>query len=85
MRGESLAAAVLRWQGIDGDRQYAFLREANRSRFPWLIARELSELVRYTPRYLDPASLRTSALRVVAPDGMECDVAVDTLAARARS
>ena len=55
MRGESLAAAVLRWQRIDGDRQYAFLREANRSRFPRLTARELSAPVRYTPRYLDPA------------------------------
>ncbi len=53
MRGESLRTACLRWQGIDGDRQYAFYRAANTSRFPWLTGREVSEIVTYAARYLD--------------------------------
>ena len=35
MAGELLRVANLRWQGIEGDRQYGFYRAANTSRFPW--------------------------------------------------
>lgn len=62
--GESLAKATLRWSGIDGDRQYAFMREANRSRFPWLTGRELSPLVTYTAKFSDPENPRKSPVRV---------------------
>jgi hypothetical protein len=61
---ESLSKATLRWSGIDGDRQYAFMREANRSRFPWLTGRELSPLVTYTARFSDPENPRKSPVRV---------------------
>jgi uncharacterized protein YcbX len=50
MQGEVLECASLRWTGIDGDRQYAFYRAANRSRFPWLTARVVAGMVRYMPR-----------------------------------
>jgi uncharacterized protein YcbX len=53
MQGEVLECASLRWTGIDGDRQYAFYRAANRSRFPWLTARVAAGMVRYMPRYAD--------------------------------
>lgn len=62
--GESLANATLRWSGIDGDRQYAFMREANRSRFPWLTGRELSPLVTYIAKFSDPENPRKSPVRV---------------------
>jgi len=74
MAGESLAAAKLRWQGIDGDRQYAFYRTANISRFPWLTGRDVAALVTYAARYLDPADPRHSPVHVSAPDGSERDV-----------
>lgn len=73
LQGESLATATLRWPGIDGDRQYAFLRAENRSRFPWLTGRELPELVTWSARYSDPDAPRTSPVRVVA-GGCEHDV-----------
>lgn len=67
MGGESLASADLRWPGIDGDRQYAFYRATNGSRFPWLTGREVSELVTYRVRYLEPENPRYSAVQVSTP------------------
>ena len=74
MAGESLAAAPLRWVGIDGDRQYAFYCAANTSRFPWLTGRDVPAMVIHAARYLDPADPRRSPVRIAAPDGSECDV-----------
>lgn len=68
MGGESLASADLRWPGIDGDRQYAFYRAANGSRFPWLTGREVSELVTYRARYLEPENPRRSVVQVSTPE-----------------
>lgn len=68
MRGEQLASATLRWIGIDGDRQYAFVRAENCSRFPWLTGREFSELVTWSARYDEPDNPRHSKLRVTAGD-----------------
>jgi hypothetical protein len=62
--GESLASAAMRWPGFDGDRQYAFYRAANGSRFPWLTGRELAELVTWSARYVEADSPRHSAVRV---------------------
>lgn len=69
MAGERLAAAELDWQGIEGDRQYAFYRAGNRSRFPWLTGREIPDLVRHVPRFRDPAAPKTSPVEVTTPDG----------------
>ncbi len=82
MRGEALQSAELRWTGLNGDRQYAFYRAADRSRFPWLTGRTVPDLVNYVPRYDDPADPRKSALRVTAPDGADFDVADETLRRR---
>jgi uncharacterized protein YcbX len=82
MQGEVFKCASLRWTGIDGDRQYAFYRAANRSRFPWLTARVVAGMVRYMPRYADGADPRSSALQVTAPDGEIYDIAAAALAAR---
>ena len=69
MAGERLSVAELDWQGIEGDRQYAFVRAANRSRFPWFTAREVPEMVLHRARFEDPAKPKTSAVTVEMPDG----------------
>jgi len=81
MRAEPLETAELRWTGIHGDRQYAFCRAGNTSRFPWLTGRDVPELVRYVPRYDDPGDPRRSRLRVTTPDGKELDLTNPALAA----
>jgi uncharacterized protein YcbX len=45
MAGESLDTASLRWSGIDGDRQYAFVRAGESRRFPWMTGREYAAMV----------------------------------------
>lgn len=82
MAGERIAAATLRWAGIDGDRQYAFFRADDRSRFPWLSARDLSRLVLYRACYRDPADPRRSPVDVVSPEGDATDVAAPELLQR---
>lgn len=82
MRGESLPQAELRWTGINGDRQYAFVRTANGSRFPWLTAREVPELVLYRAQYADPDDPRRSALTIITPDGNVHPVQAPELADR---
>jgi uncharacterized protein len=81
MAGESLAAAVLRWSGIDGDRQYAFYRVANTTRFPWLTGRDVADLVTYPARYIEPDDPRHSPVRVTI-DVDEYDVGDSSLRRR---
>ena len=69
MAGEPVAELNLRWPGADGDRQYAFVRRGNRSRFPWLTARDVPSLVLHRPSFRDPADPRHSAVDVVTPAG----------------
>ncbi len=69
MAGERRTSVEIDWQGIEGDRQYAFLRHGKTTRFPWLTGRDYSALVRYRPRYDDPEHPRTSAVTVITPDG----------------
>lgn len=69
MAGERLQMAEVDWQGIEGDRQYAFLRSANGTRFPWLTAREVPAMVLHKARFADPGSPKRSAVLVETPDG----------------
>ncbi len=71
MHAESLRSAALGWTGLLGDRQYAFVRGTNRSRFPWLTGRDISELVRYRPYFADPAAPTAEPPRVTTPDGVD--------------
>jgi uncharacterized protein YcbX len=82
MRGEDMPAVQLRWTGFDGDRQYAFYRAGDKTRFPWLTGREVPDLVRHVPLYVDPANPRGSAVRVRTPDGAELDVTSEELRLR---
>ena len=82
MQAEPLEAAELFWTGLHGDRQYAFVRTANTSAFPWLTARDLPGLVLHSARYADPADPRRARVQVAAPDGTVFDLADPALAAR---
>lgn len=67
MRPEALETAELRWTGLAGDRQYAFVRTADRSDFPWLTGRQVPDLVLHRAGYAED-DLR-GAVTVVRPDG----------------
>ncbi len=82
MQAEPLEAAELFWTGLHGDRQYAFVKTANTSAFPWLTARDVPGLVLHRARYADPAEPRRARVQVAAPDGMVFDLADPALAAR---
>ncbi|WP_066795582.1 MOSC domain-containing protein [Sphingomonas soli] len=69
MAGEALQVAEIDWQGVEGDRQYAFYFREKGSRFPWLTARDISELVLHSARFADPDAPKTARVEVVAPDG----------------
>lgn len=82
MHAEALDAADLHWTGLHGDRQYAFVRAANTSSFPWLTGREIAGLVRYRAGYPDPGDPQRGRARITAPTGEEYDIADPALAAR---
>jgi len=68
MRGEPLPVTMLTLQGIPEDRRYAFVQAESRSHFPWLTARELPDLLRYTPA-VAPAGAGNNAVMVTTPEG----------------
>lgn len=76
MRGEPLDAAALGWHGIDGDRRLAFRRLDDSGGFPWLTARELPDLVNFTPR-----RRQNGTTHVRTPEGEEMPVFGDALIA----
>ncbi len=69
MAGEALALAEVDWQGVEGDRQYAFYYKGNGTRFPWLTARTVPAMVLHKAGFADPGAARTSAVMVETPDG----------------
>jgi uncharacterized protein YcbX len=81
MGGESLQQVALAWHGFDADRGYAFVQSGKLVRFPWLTARDVPALVRYTARLSDPTQTRTSAVRVLTPGGEDVPVDDETLRA----
>ncbi|MGH9525105.1 MAG: MOSC domain-containing protein [Terriglobales bacterium] len=76
MAGEPLAEARLTLQGLERDREYAFVQSASRGSFPWLTARELPAMLRYQPALAEtsgaPDSVRT-------PEGAVLPVASEEL------
>jgi uncharacterized protein YcbX len=56
MRGEELEEAFLSFSGVYGDRLFAFTSTAGQEGFPWFTGREQSEMLRYRPRFQDPAN-----------------------------
>jgi len=81
MRAEALETAELFWTGLQGDRQYAFLKSTDTSDFPWLTARDLPGLVLHRACYADPADPDHARVRVTDPQGVGRDVRDPALAA----
>lgn len=68
MAGQQLRQAELGWHGLVGDRRYAFIKANDRSKFPYLTARTLPDLVRYQPSYTDEHPY-DSPIRIYTPGG----------------
>ena len=80
MQAELLNTAVLHWPWLEGDRQYAFVKDADTSAFPWLTARDMPELARFTASYELPDDPAHSAVIVTDPRGAVFDVRSPILA-----
>jgi hypothetical protein len=82
MGGESLPDVEVSWNGLAGDRRWAFVRPGlERSGFPWLTIRERSDLGHYRPWFVEPERPNASRTVVHTPSGDELDVADPALAA----
>ena len=55
MRGETLAEAQLGFLGFVGDRRFAYIQTEDQTGFPWLMGRQFSGMVRYTPSFIEPS------------------------------
>jgi len=81
MAGEPLEEVDVSWNGLVGDRRWAFIREGQiRSGFPWLTIRERSDLGHYRPRFAGPDQPDASPVLVRTPSGRELDVVDPALA-----
>jgi hypothetical protein len=82
MAAEEGDSAEVSWNGLAGDRRWAFIRDGQvRSGFPWLTIRERPEMAHYLPRFAQPARPDASMVLVRTPYGGEFDVADPALAA----
>jgi uncharacterized protein len=58
MRGEDLETAQVETYGVAGDRLYAYvLDHPPNPRFPWMTAREASEMLLYKPQFRSPGEI----------------------------
>ena len=73
MMAEPMQRAELHWTGLRGDRTYAFVKQNDRSDFPWLTARQVPAMVRLAACYTasDP---KHATVQIQAPDGTAWDV-----------
>ena len=74
MAGEPVEITKIGWNGLGGDRRYAFNRVGNRSGLPFLSAREMPELILYRPAFLNPADPDHSGIEVATPSGSNFDL-----------
>ncbi|HYN87695.1 MAG TPA: MOSC N-terminal beta barrel domain-containing protein [Ardenticatenaceae bacterium] len=79
MRGEEITEAELWWHGLNGDRKCAFVRVGARSGFPWLTGRDIPDMIRYEPRFADPADPVESRVIVRTPQGLELPLESEAL------
>lgn len=82
MGPEPLRVAEVNWNGLAGDRRWAFVRgNMAQSGFPWLTLRECPNMAQYTPSFLDPGNPDTSLTVVKTPSGEILDVTDSSLGA----
>ncbi len=81
MGPEVLKEAEVDWNGLAGDRRWAFVRDnAVHSSFPWLTIRECPSMAQYIPTFGNADKPDTSSTIVKTPSGDELDVADPALA-----
>lgn len=82
MAAEPLDEVEVSWNGLSGDRRWAFVRpDQERNGFPWLTLRERNDLNDYRPTWTDPARPDASAVVVRTPAGAQFEVTSPVLAA----
>ena len=70
MAAESLADVEVSWNGLAGDRRWAFIRDGQvSSGFPWLTIREQPEMAHYRPHFAEPDRPNASPTLVRTPSG----------------
>jgi uncharacterized protein YcbX len=73
MAGIGVREAHVGFDGVLGDRQYAFVRsdQAARNSFPWMTARESARMLLHKPEFASPPTPENSepAVKVKTPDG----------------
>ena len=81
MDAEVLSETQVSWNGLAGDRRWAFIRDnVVQSGFPWLTLRERGNMSRYFPSFTNPGKPDTSPTVVQTPSGAVLDVADPALA-----
>jgi uncharacterized protein YcbX len=81
MAGEQLDEVSLYWHGIEGDRRQVFVKSGDLSTFPWLTARDVPNLIRYSAYLVDSTKPRQSAVRVRTPAGEDVEIENEELRA----
>src|SRR4051794_39797502 len=81
MRAEALTEANITFEGIAGDRRFAFIQGRLRNNFPWLTARELPRMMLYAAGLVDPSNPDKSDVLVTSPEGKEYDIFSEELLA----
>lgn len=70
MGAEELSETEVSWNGLSGDRRWAFVRNnMERSGFPWLTLRECRSMSQYCPSFSNPLKPDTSPTVVRTPSG----------------
>src|SRR6478672_3341651 len=82
MTSEALDLVDVGWNGLAGDRRWAFVRDGIvNNGFPWLTIRQRPDMWRYQPRLIDPDRPDVTQTMVTTPSGEELDVTDPALAA----
>src|SRR5690349_24756029 len=82
MAAEELDGGEMSWNGLAGDRRWAFIRDGQvRSGLPWLTIRERPEMARYRPRFAEPARPDGSLTLERTPPGGDFEVAASAVPA----
>lgn len=79
MKGEAIEKSHVYWYGLDGDRQAAFVRGDNQSKFPWLTGRQIGQILQYEPYFTQPNNVLGSPIHVRTPTGQEFPLTSPTL------
>ena len=82
MSRETLDAVDVSWNGLVGDRRWAFVRSGvPQSGFPWLTLRQRGDMAQYQPAFVEPTQPDKSRTTVLTPSGSRFEVTDSALAA----